>query len=652
MSLVLAYPPFASGMTGPPAALSALGPFLAERGVRARLLDLNAEFFWYVWDFWPTLRGLLRDRLEAEAADPRTPGPTARYLQHHLRLTLPLLDTVRASSTPGALAVPTGGAASLRLVQRSIKRVVDVYLLGGLANGTDQLRASMPALSRKLHRRRGDALLGRFLERTGLDRADTIGFSLLSESQLPYAMAIAGTLRDANPRLRTVIGGPYVAEVVEGLTADSGIFQYFDHLVLHEGESALLRILSEETGRVRHPNVVSATTTGGSREAFWVEDIDQLPAQDFSQFDLDLYRPWGISLPLYSSKGCSWGRCAFCSTNFLRYRERELSRFYRDATAAARESGVRTLQLVDEDVRPERLQRLAELSLGNGEPPLEWMIQTRFYAGLDRELLGLAARAGFKTIEFGLESASRETLRRTHKGISLTHVERTIANCADAGTRVVLNFMIGFPWESEAAGAQALDFVDEMVRRHPKLDLTCNTQAVKVYVHSALHRTPQRYGVVSSHPLPLSPITSWRGPEWVEEFMRRHRAHLLLNGRSSLADASEVASGEPPEEDLANPSVRLAPHWFFLPAPIPPTAVAEWAGPLLVREADGCCEALRVNMVLAEAVAGVVEGSSLAGLKQRFVRRFAQVREAEALRALGDALRTLNQMGALSFYAG
>ena len=72
-----------------------------------------------------------------------------------------------------------------------------------------------------------------------------------------------------------------------------------------------------------------------SGRSFLIEDIQKLPDQDFSQFHMELYKPWGANLPLYSSKGCTWGRCAFCSVNFLRYRERGADLFF-DAAAQLR----------------------------------------------------------------------------------------------------------------------------------------------------------------------------------------------------------------------------------------------------------------------------------------------------------------------------
>jgi hypothetical protein len=244
---------------------------------------------------------------------------------------------------------------------------------------------------------------------------------------------------------------------------------------------------------------------------------------------------------------------------------------------AVRTTGVKNIQLVDEDVTPKRLRQLAELSLATGpEPEVQWFLQTRFYPALDKELLGMLARGGFSTIEFGLESANQGTLKIVKKGISLKAVQRILSDCEEVGIKVILNFMIGFPWETEAAGQQALDFIDDIGKRHPRLDLSCNTQEVKIYIHSELHQSPERYGVTSSEALQLSPTTRWERPKWVDDFARQHRQHLLFSRRCS----GDTFPTEPKPLATLDPRITLAPYWYHLPATSAPVAIEEWGGDL------------------------------------------------------------------------
>ncbi|MCL5099183.1 MAG: B12-binding domain-containing radical SAM protein [Candidatus Omnitrophica bacterium] len=642
MPVVLIFPPVASSFSGLPAGLAALHPYLAQRGFSSRLLDLNVDLFWFVWGNWPRIGTSLNDRF-AELAR-RFNGNTAacRFFQQHLRLTLPLLDRIHGEQS----SPDKWDKAAARLLQRSVAAVINAFFLEDLLTNAEHLTVSMDRLSAQVRKRASDNLLEEFLSQYDWKDVELVGFSLVTETQLPYAMLIAMALRSAQPGIRIVAGGPYITEVVEGLCSDPATFEYFDFLVVHEGESALAHIAGRPGAHVNHPNVVCPGHFR-RRDSFLVEDIESLPDQDFSQFNLDRYRPWGLNLPLYSSKGCSWGHCAFCSVNFLRYRERDAGRFYESAVRAVRCTGVSNVQLVDEDVRPERLHRLADLARGTPEPPIQWMIQTRFYRGLDRELLCQLARSGFSTIEFGLESSSEQTLKMIKKGISIPMVRRILADCEQAGIKVVLNFMVGFPWEIEADALKSLEFVDEIARQHPALDLVCNTQSVKVYVHSEFHQSADRYGVTSSRALMLSPITTWEPPEWVASFIRRHGYRLLFSGCSSRPARSTI----PAAAVSTDPLVSLAPGWYFLPTTPLSVSVPEWARPLLVKASDNDCEPMAVSETLAAILREVERRCRVSELKSRFRNCFLEFEEAEVFRTLGDGLLKLNGMGALAFHA-
>ena len=153
--------------------------------------------------------------------------------------------------------------------------------------------------------------------------------------------------------------------------------------------------------------------------------------------------------------------------------------------------------------------------------------------------------------------------------------------------------------------------------RHPKLDLSCNTQVVKVYVHSEFHRIPERYSISSSDPLPLSPTTRWESPSWVADFVRKHRQHLLLSRRCS---AQAVATEASPLT-TSDPRITLAPGWYHLPNASSPMPTEEWqVGPLLVRAPAGVVEALRINPTLEAVVSLLGDGCRVSSLRQKFPR--------------------------------
>jgi len=583
---------------------------------------------------------MVRERIHQNALVHDAGSAAGRWARQHLRLTIPLLEELHRK---GAAATREGPSTQdLKLAHRALASLTGAYLFTDVFADGDHLTASFSQVATRVAHSIKDPLLRDFAEREDWSNVGLVGFSLLTEFQLPYAMALASMLRSDYPGLRTVAGGAYVTELIQGLVSDPDIFTHFDFLVCHEGESALASIVSDGD-RTDHPNVYHSKRHYSKHHGFIIEDINSLPPQDFSQFQLDLYRPWGLSLPLYSSKGCTWGRCAFCSVNYLRYRERDVHRFWQSVVQVIKATGVTTLQLVDEDVRPERLRQLADLALTSGGPRAEWLVQTRFYPGLEHDLLSQLAESGFSTIEFGLESVNSRTLRRVKKGISMKVVERVLADCEACGIQVILNFMVGFPWEDEQDGIEAIKYVETLQQRHPNLDLTCNTQPVKVYVHSEFHRSSEMFDIHDSSAVPLSPVAVWQNPDWLPSFQRRYKDHLLLSGCSSRQSGKvEAIDSTKPE-----PNVKLAPYWYFLPAKSDDVFSEEQARPLLVKEVSGTYEVFAVNETLEGFLFALGEGCNFPELKKRFLDRYLD--RDGVLSAWESAVVKLNEMRALAF---
>jgi hypothetical protein len=303
MSVALIFPPFVSNQSGPPAGLSALGPYLSRHGLDNRLLDFNIEFFWHLWNNWPRVTAVVRERLESRLVNEHvTSSIPQNSIYHLLRLTLPLLDRWRNEFDRGLVDQVPGVA---QFVQQSLARVMNAYYFHDVFAGGERLEGTVAELTRPVRDAAEDPLLQEFISRHDWNSVDLAGFSLLSQAQLPFAMLFACALRSVRPGLRSVAGGPYITEMVAGLACERETFEYFDYLVVHEGESALLQIANATGPLVPHPNVVGPGQ-GVSGRLFLAEDIEALPEQDFSQFHMELYRPWGVSLPLYSSTGCTW----------------------------------------------------------------------------------------------------------------------------------------------------------------------------------------------------------------------------------------------------------------------------------------------------------------------------------------------------------
>jgi anaerobic magnesium-protoporphyrin IX monomethyl ester cyclase len=74
----------------------------------------------------------------------------------------------------------------------------------------------------------------------------------------------------------------------------------------------------------------------------------------------------------------------------------------------------------------------------------------------------MMARAGFRLVKFGIESASQETLDRLDKGTSVEDLVRGCKEAKTAGLSPHLTTMVGYPWETREQAQRTLDLARQL----------------------------------------------------------------------------------------------------------------------------------------------------------------------------------------------
>jgi anaerobic magnesium-protoporphyrin IX monomethyl ester cyclase len=116
------------------------------------------------------------------------------------------------------------------------------------------------------------------------------------------------------------IGGKMITGWRDRLPDAAPLWELIDSAVSFEGEVALLelvRTIDEGRDLSTVPNLMY-------REGAQVrvnepkdpEPVERLPVPDFSGLPLDLYLAPELVLPVWASRGCYWGRCAFCNVGY------------------------------------------------------------------------------------------------------------------------------------------------------------------------------------------------------------------------------------------------------------------------------------------------------------------------------------------------
>jgi anaerobic magnesium-protoporphyrin IX monomethyl ester cyclase len=229
-----------------------------------------------------------------------------------------------------------------------------------------------------------------------------------------------------------------------------GYFGVFASTVPEFFSGAADFIVTEEIENVA-PALARGEIPNGIVSGGFVEDLDSLPYPKWDQFDIRRFRyqiitSRGITLPMLGSRGCPYS-CNYCP--YLvnsKHRVRTPENIVNEIEYLAGRYGIRGITFRDPNLTyaKERAREFAELLLSRGLN-VRWGMEARTDR-LDPGLVTLLHRAGLRSVEVGVESASGKTLRANlRKAVSKTHQERVIQHCHDLGIRVIANYTLGLP---------------------------------------------------------------------------------------------------------------------------------------------------------------------------------------------------------------
>ncbi len=160
------------------------------------------------------------------------------------------------------------------------------------------------------------------------------------------------------------------------------------------------------------------------------------------------------------ANGCWWGQCSFCVEKGKPYEVRPVD----DAISEIEECqklGFREI-FDDSGTFPTGrwLDEFCRKCIELGTPTLG--CNMRLFSDVDWDTL---ARANFRMLLFGIESANQETLDRIHKGVKVEDIIPTIKKAAEAGLEPHIAVMFGYPWETDMDALNTLHLVHSLLKK-------------------------------------------------------------------------------------------------------------------------------------------------------------------------------------------
>lgn len=295
-----------------------------------------------------------------------------------------------------------------------------------------------------------------------------LGLSVTSESQLLPALTLAKLVREQCPNIQHItFGGNLTTRLASGWSTPHPFFNFFDTLIIYEGEEGLYQLiqaLENETDLSNVPNLCYVRDGELLKNSSITINVHELAVPNFDGFPMDKYFMPELVLPLYSAKSC-YARCTFCTIPYAshgKYRILEIDHIYEIMRDLADKYNTKYFTFVDETFAPNTMRKIADKLIENNADFL-WYGETRFTKGFTKEFCDHIYKGGCRKIQFGLESAVQRVLDKMKKNTKVEWIEPTLLNCFEAGIAVHLFFMIGFPTEERHEALHTLNFTRRML---------------------------------------------------------------------------------------------------------------------------------------------------------------------------------------------
>ncbi|MGC9522719.1 MAG: B12-binding domain-containing radical SAM protein [Anaerolineae bacterium] len=344
-----------------------------------------------------------------------------------------------------------------------------------------------------------DLMRERVIPEIVAEAPDILGISIPTLDQMLAGMTLAYLIKETGLPCHITIGGPHVSMLREQLPETPEMFALFDSAIVFSGESALLRLaetldrggdlgdvpnlIYKDGDRVRSNPVSEFASPSDTRDL--TPDFDGLP--------LDRYLTPTPVLPMLTSHGCYYGRCAFCNVGYggpQRFRQLDPDLVVSQMRTLRERYGARHIFFTDEALTP-RMLRVISTQLIEGGDEIHWCGCARFDPGLSQKLLELMAEGGCRMLLFGLETAAETTIARMGKGTELATMSRILRESARAGIWNHTFFFFGFPGETMDLAQETVNFV----YAHQDAIHSGSPGAFLLERYAPAHLQPESYGI-------------------------------------------------------------------------------------------------------------------------------------------------------------
>ncbi len=204
--------------------------------------------------------------------------------------------------------------------------------------------------------------------------------------------------------------------------------------------------------------------------------LDDLPAidRDFTNWQLYSEKNGNFRQTpgtyIMSARDCWWGRCTFCSWTTLypgdQWRSRSPEKVLDEIGVLIDKYKVKEI-MDDSGTFPtgDWLHEFCNGMIERGYNKRVTLNCNMRFGILKQEDWSLMARAGFRFILFGLESANQATLDKIDKNLKVERIIEGVRMAKQAGLHPHITVMVGYPWETKEDACRTIDLAKSLFKK-------------------------------------------------------------------------------------------------------------------------------------------------------------------------------------------
>ncbi len=294
-----------------------------------------------------------------------------------------------------------------------------------------------------------------------------VGFSTYV-SNIVYSCLLAKKLKEKNNKIITFFGGSSTSySPIKDFLLEIKIA---DYIIVGEGENAVLRLIEDlNSGReitynvLYSSNIIKGKLGDNEISVSAIQDLNDLPSPDFSDFDLSLYIPINKKytiLPSYTSRGCI-NKCAYCSETqyWNRFRQRSVASVINEIKQGIKNYNANCFffhdSLINGNIK--WLEDFCDYIINNNIG-FHWF-SFASVQNLNASIIKKMKDAGCISLTFGIEHTSHKMLKAMNKPTSLEKAKEVLEAAIKVGITPVANIIYGLPGEDNEDLINLLSFI-------------------------------------------------------------------------------------------------------------------------------------------------------------------------------------------------